>query len=69
MIDEFKNVSTKPTIYLMVPPPLYVDDIDDSSTSFLVNSRTLMGCTDPLFQRPLGSAASYLMYADVRTFR
>ena len=25
MIDEFKNVSTKPTIYLMVPPPLYQD--------------------------------------------
>ena len=23
-------------------------DIDDSSTSLLVNSRTLMGCTDPL---------------------
>ena len=24
------------------------DNIDDSSTSFLVNLRTLMGCTDPL---------------------
>ena len=26
MIDEFKNVSTKPKIYLMVPPPLYQDN-------------------------------------------
>ena len=25
MIDAFKNVSTKPKIYLMVPPPLYQD--------------------------------------------
>ena len=26
MIDAFKNVSTKPKIYLMVPPPLYQDN-------------------------------------------
>ena len=55
----------------------YVVDTDDSSTSFLVNSRTLMECADPPRRRgvsvphhcPLGSIASYLIYADVRTFR
>ena len=26
----------------------YVDGTDDSSTSFIVNSRTLMGCADPI---------------------
>ena len=48
-------------------------NIDDSSTSFFVNSRTLMGCTDPLrrgvgapHQCPLESVASYLIHADVR---
>lgn len=50
--------------------------IDDSSTS-LVNSRTLTGCTDPLreleggpHQCPLGSGASYPLplCADLRTF-
>ena len=47
-------------------------NIDDSSTSFFVNSRTLMGCTDPLkrgvgapHQCPLESVASYLIHADV----
>ena len=51
-------------------------NIDDSSTSFFVNSRTLMGCTDPLkrgvgapHQCPLESVASYLqlIHADVRS--
>ena len=48
-------------------------DTDDASTSFLVNSRTLMGCTDPLRRGvsaphlcPLGSVAIYLICADVR---
>ena len=38
----------------------YVDDIDDSSTScsiIFVNSRTLMGCTDPL-RREVGSGST-----------
>lgn len=47
------------------------------STSILVNSRTLMGCTGSLRRRvgsttisaPLGLVASCLIYADVRTFR
>ena len=44
--------------------------------SFSGESRTLMGCTDPLrrdvgapHQCSLGSVARYLIYADVRTFR
>lgn len=31
-------------------------DIDDSSTAFLVNSRTLMGCIDPLRRGGLAHA-------------
>ena len=42
-------------------------NIDDSSTSFFVNSRTLMGCTEAPHQCPLESVASYLVYADVRS--
>ena len=46
------------------------------TTSLFFNSRTLMGCTDPLrrgvgalHQCPLGSLGNYLIYADVRAFR
>ena len=48
----------------------------NTTTSFFVSSRTLIGCTDPLrrgvgapHQSPLGLIASYLIYADVRTLR
>lgn len=34
-----------------------------------VNSRALMGCCGAPHQCPLGSVASYLIYADVRTLR
>lgn len=51
-------------------------DTDDSSSSFFVNSRTLMGsrgfryeCPKYRHQCPLDSVASYLIHADVRTFR
>ena len=51
-----------------------VRDIHESSTFlFFANSRTLMGCTDPLKkgvgvsrQCPLGSVARDMIYADVR---
>ena len=48
---------------------------DDSSTSFFVNSRTLIesrGVTESAAQPhqfPLGSVASYLICADVRTLQ
>lgn len=55
-----------PRVRDKLPPP----------TSFFVNSRTLMGCTDRLrmgvgaaHQCPLGSVANYLIHADVRPFR
>ena len=61
--------------YLPVAPPLASNN---SPIRFVFGrlSRTLMGCADPPskgvgapLQCPLGSVASYLVYADVRTFR
>ena len=44
-------VTTSPVDTLrtrLMNQPLGTSDIDDSSTSFYLDSRTLMGCTDPL---------------------
>ena len=52
------------------------DTIGDSSTSFGVNSRTLLGCTDPFREGRRAPSVSLvsvalplLLYADVRTFQ
>ena len=35
MIDELNTISTHPKVYLMVPPPLYVDGIGASPNVLL----------------------------------
>ena len=78
-LNGVRDSVMSPTLRDSVMSPTLRDSVMSPTPTLiqvLAGSMILMGCVDPLRrgvstpnQCPLGSVASYLIYADVRTFR
>ena len=76
-LADVRNKSLRVLASILEAPACKASVVPPPTTSGFVNARTPMGCTDPLRKEvgsatirvPLGSSASYLIHADVRTFR